>query len=753
MRDAVLKKGMGALLLLTLSVFSCPESALAASAIREIRIEGNERVDRSTIERSLALKMGDPFSEAFATLSIKQLYRLGAFSRVSLETEDVGEDVVLIVRVREFPMIRDIIMTGNEAVQEQDLKKALKMKTFSFYDPGKLNEEIETLLGVYRAEGYHETVITADAEETERGVVLTYRIEESEKDLVLEIDIIGNRALDDSAVTKVMQLKEKGPLSFISGGGGYDDTLVADDIKRIKFLYMENGYLDVAVEEPHVRIHPDGEGIYISIQVHEGPKYSLGEVRFSGDWDESPDFARRESSVKKGDVFVRSQVLKDVLMYENSYRDQGYAWVRIEPLFSMDSEAGTISLNMVLKRGPLVHIRWINISGNYKTRDYVIRREMRLVEGEQFSQVKLDDSRKFIRALGFFETVNIGLSKAGENLADINVQVKEGTAGSLSAGLAYSSVSGLVGTLQLSLGNFGGRGQRLNLNVEVGSETSTYSIDFIEPRLFSGNYSFGLNLFDKVNEYSTYTQDSIGGSVRLGYRLSDETSVSMRYRYVEYNVYDITQDASLIIQEQEGENTTSSVRLGYHYDTRDFPMDPREGEDVRIYGEFAGEFLGGTNDFVRFQVEGSLFRPISGDLIGLAHAEVGLINSFGGDDIPVTERFFMGGLYTLRGFEYRKVGPLEDGEPVGGAKSFLVNMEATYPLIRDANIKGVLFLDAGNVWADEEKMDLDELRYGAGFGFRWAAPIGLLRLEWGFNLDPRPEEDQPGWEFSIGALF
>ena len=182
-------------------------------------------------------------------------------------------------------------------------------------------------------------------------------------------------------------------------------------------------------------------------------------------------------------------------------------------------------------------------------------------------------------------------------------------------------------------------------------------------------------------------------------------------------------------------------------------MDPREGKDVRLSGELAGGFLGGTNDFVRFRVEGSVFTPIWGDLIGLAHAEAGLINSFGGSDISVTERFFMGGLYTLRGFEYRKVGPLEDDEPVGGTKSLLFNLEATYPLIRDARIKGVLFLDSGNVWADGENMELGDLRYGAGFGFRWAAAIGLLRLEWGFNLDPLPDEKQPGWEFSIGALF
>jgi outer membrane protein insertion porin family len=740
-------------LFLILSTFFGYEPAFAASVIREIRIEGNTRVDTTSILRSLALEVGDPLDRSLVTRSIKDLYRMGVFSRVSIEAEDADEGIALIIRVREFPMIRQITISGNKAIQEQELKKVLSMKTFSFFDPGKLEGEIESIKVVYRSSGYHDTVVTHVLEETDKGVNLTYRITEPEKAPVLEIDIIGNRELDDSRVKRVMQLKEKGPLAFISGGGGYDELLVADDVKRIQFLYMENGYLDITIEDPVVKMHPDGEGMYVSVKVQEGPQYVLGEKVFSGDWEGPPDFARSEPEVGIGDVFARSKVLSDIRMYEDSYRDQGYAWVRIEPRFSRDIEAGTISLEMVLQRGPLVHVRWINIAGNFKTREYVIRREMRLMESELFSQKKLDDSQKFIRALGFFESVDIELSDAGEGFADINVRVKEGSAGSLSAGVAYSSVSGLVGTLKLSLGNFAGRGQRLNLNVESGSETSAYSVSFTEPRLFSGNYSFGLDLFDRVNEYTTYTQSSAGAAVRLGYRISDATSISIRYRYVDYDVYDIDLDASQIILEQEGKSTTSSIRLGYRYDTRDFPMDPRTGEDLRLYGELAGGALGGTNDFVRFIVEGSLFRPILGDLIGLAHAEAGIINSYNGKEIPVTERFFMGGLYTLRGFEYRKVGPLEDDEPVGGAKSLLLNMEATYPLIRDANIKGVLFLDAGNVWADGENMDLGGLRYGAGFGFRWAAPIGLLRLEWGFNLDPRPDEDQPGWEFSIGALF
>lgn len=739
--------------LVLLQVLLCFTEAFGAPIVTRIQIEGLERVDRASVERVLQIREGDPFEESRVTRSIKNLYRLGTFSRVAVTAEEEESGLVLIVRVEEFPIVKNIAFEGNKAFGDEELEEKLGMRTFSFFDEGNLSGNIEALLSAYRVSGYHETRIETEVMEGEDGVNLTYHIEEGKKSLVREIDIIGNRSLDDRTVLKVMQLREKGPLAFISGSGGYDESAVKDDLNRIQYLYMENGYLDITVGNPEVRSHHDGKGVYVAIEVHEGSQYFLGDVTFSGDWNGPPDFARAQPDVDEGDVFVRSKVISDIRMYENSYRDQGFAWAKIDPRFGMDSDSGIVDLNMICRRGPPVHVRWINISGNFKTRDYVIRREMRLLEGDLFSQEKLDDSRKYINSLGFFESVTIGVEKVGEGLADINVRVKEGTAGSLSAGMAYSSVSGLVGTLQLSLGNFFGRGQRVRLNMEVGSETSTYSISFTEPRLFSSNYSFGFDLFDKENEYSSYTQSSVGGGVRLGYRLSDVTSVSARYRWVDYEVYDIDPGASLFIQEQEGKSTTSSVRLGLTYDTRDFPMDPREGVNASLSTEVAGGVFGGTNDFVRFIAEGSFFKAISGDLIGMAHVEAGTINGFGGEEVSVAERFFMGGLYTLRGFEYRKVGPLENDEPIGGTKSFLVNLESTYPLIRDSKIKGVLFLDSGNVWADGEEVDLGDLRFGAGFGFRWVAPIGVLRLEWGFNLDPRPEEDQPGWEFSIGALF
>ncbi|MGD8353002.1 MAG: outer membrane protein assembly factor BamA [Pseudomonadota bacterium] len=726
---------------------------LGAPVVTDIRIIGTQRVEDSGILKAMALGVGDPYAEDLVTLSIRNLYRLGVFSRVSVDEEPSANGVALIVRVTEFPMIRRIEFKGRKSVDEAELRKALKLKTYSFADPGAMPEEVRALEDVYNAAGYHGTKVSAKINKADNGVVIVYNIEEAEKSLIHEIDIIGNRNVEDREIRKIMLTKEIGPLSFISDSGGYDAAAAADDLQRIQYLYMEKGFLDIKVGDPVIKMHPAGKGLYLSITVDEGPKYTLAGVRYSGDWQELPDHVRREPDVKVGDVFVRSKILSDLKMYENSYRDVGYAWCRIEPLFEKDPDKAEVVLNLVLKKGPLVHVRWIQVSGNAKTRDYVIRREMRIAEGDLYNQKEIDDSALFIRRVGFFSAVDIRPVNVGDDLADIHVKVEEGPAGTFTAGASYSNVSGLVGTLRLSLGNFSGRGQKLNLSLEAGGDLTTYSISFTEPRLFSGGLSFGLDLFNKTNEYTTYSQDSRGGSIRLGYRLGDSASLNARYRYAAYNIYDVDLDASNIIIDSEGRSSTSSVRLGYSYDTRDFPLDPQNGLYLRFSTELAGGALGGTNDFVRYQAEGSFFKPLAGDLIGLAHIDLGLITPYDGDEIPLTERYFMGGLYTLRGFDHRMVGPLEDGDPVGGTRSFLVNLEATYPLIKDAKIKGVLFLDSGNVWAEDEKVQLGDLRYGAGFGFRWSAPIGLLRLEWGFNLDPRPDEEQPGWEFSIGTLF
>ncbi len=744
---------MIAFLVLALLVSGGVAAASAEKAIVSLDIEGCLRVDPSSVEGALGWKIGDPWSPDMATKGVKAIYGMGMFSRVRIDDQETDGGVAVKVTVKEYPMIIGVSVTGNHALDQSELKKKLTLRSFGFYDPARLKTNEEIIRDAYRKKGYYDAEVHGDIEESGKGVKIIFSVKENDKTYVREIDILGNRALDDRKVLSVVQAKELGPLSWISGSDVLDRALIDDDLKRIHLLYLDNGYLDVEVTGPEVRVHPEG-GLYVSIRVSEGDRYTIGKLLFSGDWKGVPEFRRSEMEEKSGDIFKRSTLLDDIRMLENSYRDQGYAWAKIDPRMTKSSRKGILDIDLHLTRGPLVRIRRINITGNIKTRDYVVRREVRLAEGELFSQKKLDDSRRFIRALGFFGKVSVRVEKVGDNEADIQIKVEESSSGTLSAGMAYSSVDGLVGTLQLAQGNFSGRGQQAKLNMELGSGSNTYSISFTEPRLFSGNYSLSLDLFNTSKDYTNYTQDSNGGGIRVGYRYSDFSSLQVSYKRVKYNVYNVGTSASNLIKEQEGGSTTSSVALSYRYDSRDIPMDPSNGFFFRISSEVAGGGLGGTNDFLRNSAQASYFKPIYGDLIGSVHAEVGIINPYDGDTVPVSERFFMGGLYSLRGFNPREVGPLdENGDPLGGNRSFLTNFEASYPLIPEAGIKGILFLDMGNVWGVGEKPGLNDLRAGAGFGFHWVSPVGLLRLELGFNLDPKPGEVQPGWQFSVGALF
>jgi outer membrane protein insertion porin family len=740
-------------LLLTFPVFTAKLFASDQISVVSIEFEGNVRVDRRSIERVLGWKVGDAWDPGKLTSSVKNIYDMGTFSRVTIDETETDMGMALVVRVKEFPMVRSITFSGIDKIDESDLKQAIKFKNFGFYDPAKLPADKKAILDLYSVEGFYEAQVEAQVKETEQGIGILFEIEEGKKTNIREMDVLGNRSLNDKEVLKVMQTKEMGPFSWILGGSSYKPLLLEDDLKRVHLLYMEHGYLDIKATGPEVRIHPEG-GLYVSIRVEEGVQYKVGEIKFSGDWTALPEDRRSDLDLNAGDIFARGKMLRDINMLENSIKDKGYAWARVAPRMNKNPETGVVDIDLILTRGELVRVRRVVVSGNYKTRDYVIRREVRLLEGDLYNQKLVDNTRRFVRALGFFDSVTVNVENVGMGEADIIVSVEEGSTGTITAGIALSSQDGLLGSLSLAKANIFGRGQELKFSIELGTQITTFNISFAEPRLFSSKYSFGANIFRARRDFTTYTQDSKGGNTRIGYRYSDFSSILLRYQYVVYNVFDISPGAGLLILEQEGESITSSATISYRYDSRDLPTDARDGLFTTLSSEIAGGILGGSNDFWRNIFEASYFVPIIGDLIGSVHSEVGIISPYNGDDIPITERFFMGGLYSLRGFDYRDVGPKNlQGEPIGGDRSFLVNMEAVYPIVKEANIRGVVFFDIGNVWGPWEDPEFSDLRTAAGFGFRWFSPMGVLRLELGFNLDPKEGEVQPGWQFSMGALF
>ncbi len=741
--------------LLAVLLLGAVPAGAAGERIVSIAVEGLSRVDRASLDRVLPFKVGGTWNGELATAAVTAVYRLGAFSRVEVDDAPVEGGVAVTVRVAEYPLIRSVAIEGNSSISTEDLKKALTMKAFGFFDTADYPAQAAAIRKAYEAKGYTEARVTPRAEPGPNGVRVVFAVEEGKRDLVIEIDILGNRALDDGEVRGAMASDEKGAFYWLSDSGVLDREKLAIDLERIRLLYWDHGYLEVKVEEPRLRKAAGGGGIYLGIRIEEGPLYRAGRIELEGDWP-SADEARGLLTLKEGVVLERNRLLAVVKALEDSVKDRGYARARVVPRMAPSGKPEVMDVVLSLVRGPLVHVRRIDITGNHKTRDYVIRREMRLQEGDLYHQKRLEESQRLVRALGFFTTVEIKTVEVtgDEGRMDLAVKVVEGSSGTLSAALNYSTQDGVSGVLQHSQRNLFGRGQRLNLSVERGSKTDNYNISFTEPRMFLSDWSLGVDLFDALKEYSEYTEERVGWGVRLGYRFSDFSSMNLRYRRTAFDVRDVDPAASELIQEMAGKSSTSAVRVGFVFDTRDYPLDPRSGYTLELSEEMAGGPLGGTNEFLRTQVEASVYRPLSGDLIGSAHLLAGVIRPLGGKEVPVTERYFLGGLYSMRGFEYRAVGPLdEDGEPLGGDRELMFNLEVAYPLVAEPGIKGVLFFDAGNVWGPGEALDLSRLRYSAGLGFRWSSPMGLLRLEWGTNLDPRPGEHQPGWEFAIGTGF
>ncbi|MDH3960425.1 MAG: outer membrane protein assembly factor BamA, partial [Desulfuromonadales bacterium] len=407
-----------------------------------------------------------------------------------------------------------------------------------------------------------------------------------------------------------------------------------------------------------------------------------------------------------------------------------------------------------------VSVERINITGNTKTRDKVIRREMKLVEGDLFNATNLKRSKARINNLGFFEAVDVGTSAGSDDsLMNVDVKVEERSTGTFSVGAGYSSVDGLVGQGSITQENFLGRGWRLNLAASLGSDSTTYQLGLTDPYFLDTRWTLGGEIYQTEREWTDFSRDATGFAIKAGHPVGEYSRVLVTYRFEDKEIYDVDFFASQTIKDQEGTSTLSSVTTTYTYNTTDNRLDPSSGMDLSATWEFAG--VGGTEKFSKYILDSRHFWPWKWDTVFSAHGQLGYVHDLGGDseDVPIDERFFLGGIYSLRGFESREVGPRDEfGDFIGGDTEAYFNFEYIFPLVKDLGLKGVTFFDVGNTWNSEDFWGEDDdafasWRYSAGAGIRWLSPMGPMRFEYGFNLDARDYEDNGKFDFMIGRFF
>lgn len=722
--------------------------------VKQIDIKGNRKIEEATIRFKLGTKVGEEFSVERVREDVKTLYKMGVFDDVKVEAEGFEGGLKLTFVVLEKPTIRGIKIEGNKAIKADRIKERIDLVPGGFVDRTAINRAAEKVRLFYEEEGYYTAKVEPEVEPlAEREARVIFKISEGSFFRVEKIHVTGNKGLSEKRIKKAMQTGER----FLFWGGILKHSELKADVDRIKALYLDHGYLDIRVEEPHVEVDREKKRIFIQIKVEEGPQYKVGELRVKGNtvFSEEEILSPMRLS-KKGRIFSREALQKDIFDLTDRYAEKGYIDVDILPLTDIDAVQRTVDITLDIDEGRPSIVERIEISGNVRTRDKVIRREIKLIEGDIYNSKFLRKGRQNINNLGFFEEVKINTRKgsAPDRLV-LDVNVKERPTGAFTFGAGYSSVEGPVMATSLSQANLLGYGQRVSLSAELGTQgRQRYILSFFDPHILDTDTSLGTSLFNTEKVFDRYKEGHTGGSLELGRPLFwEEVRGSLGYRYERLNIFDVAFDAPSLIREQEGKSTTSSLAGTLVRDTRDNRFDPTEGSRHSLSAEYAGGFLGGTNYFTRYIADSSWYYPLFWKFVGLFHGNIGYITPFGGRTLPLAEKFFLGGPATVRGFKYRGLGPLDPaGVPTGGNKRLFFNLELIFPLYEKV-IKGSLFFDAGNVWEEGRSYDLGGLRPAAGVGVRIVTPVGPMRLDWGFNLNPRAGEKSSVLTFSVGTFF
>lgn len=783
-RAVALWVGLGLCSLLLQTPFGRAQEAGGGPGVKvaEVSVRGNVRVEREAVLVHVQTKPGSPLDLKALDQDLKSVYAMGFFSQVEVDVTRREQGAVVTFIVKERPLVREVQISGNKKISKEDLETALKVRPQTILDMEKLIAGLSAAKKLYEEKGYLDAAIEWESEEVGANeVMLKYKVDEKKLVRIKKIEFEGNRAFSDRRLRKVMATKQEWLLSRFTGAGVLNKEVLDTDVERIAAFYHEHGYIMVKVDEP--KIERKKKGLYLTIKVEEGDQYEIGEIDFRGDLVADRTTLLEGLELKPDEVFRRSQVRRDILTLTDRYGDLGYAFVNVEPQTEVDPSAKTVDITYRIDKGPRVKIGRINITGNTKTRDKVIRRELKIEEQQRFSGTKLRKSRDALNRLGFFQDVKVTTQRgAREDRLDLQVDVVEGRTGSLSAGAGFSSADNLLFNARIAENNLFGRGQRVSLNADFGTIRQNFLASFTEPYLFERPLATTLSAFNWRLEFDDFTRGGTGGRVRMVYPVEalgysrllgryplEEVMVGMEYRLEDADISDISRRSPPSLFREAGRNLTSSVRPSLTRNTLNSFFDPTRGSMQELGLEYAG--LGGDLTFYKIEATGRWYFPLYrsralGTFVYSFGAAFGLGQGDRGDngnELPLTERYFPGGIGTVRGFTPRTLGPREDvrdpqgrvidTDPVGGSRQLVFNNEVIFPLVEQVGLKGVVFLDAGNAFSDAQGFDMTEMRLAVGWGLRWLSPFGPIRIELGYPLNAKRDDKKSTVLFSVGAPF
>ncbi len=731
---------------------------LGRQEISDILIEGNQRIEADAINRAIRTKPGDVLRRKDIARDINKVYAMGYFEDVRVESEEVPDGVDVYFVVKENPTIRQVTFTGNDEFDEDELQENLTVKIGTVLNNAKIRINAQRISGLYKEKNFHNVQVTTDisAPDKNNQVDVTFNVVEGKKLKITKIFFEGNKTYTESKLQKLIETSEKGIFSFITSSGELKTDELEQDSGRIAAFYQNNGFIDARVGEPIVEYRE--KGIQVTFKIVEGERYKVGNVDIIGDMVVPKELLIPRLQIRAEPYFSRERLRNDVLVLTDAVADEGYAYADVVPQIHEDRETLVVDVVYAVDKGQQVYFEKIIISGNTKTRDKVIRRELRVHEQELFSGRRMKAGIGSLYRLDFFEDIKVDTPKGStEDKMVLKIDVVEKQTGSFSFGGGYSSSESLFGNVSVTQRNLFGRGQILNLSATIGGRSTRYRLGFTEPWLFDIPLSAGGEVYIWDYDYDTYTKESTGFSLSAGYPVWNYTRLYGSYTFDQSNITDIDITASDSVKELAGLNITSSISSSLRYDSTNRRFNPTMGSTHAGTLQYAG--LGGDIGFTKVVLETGWYHPLFWKFTGLAHGKTGFVWEHEGKILPDYEKFYLGGINSLRGFEYTDLSPVETNSlgltsHVGGEKYVQVNLEILFPLLEDAGLVGLVFFDTGDLYTAEEEIDLGNLRESAGFGIRWFSPLGPIRLEYGHILDPIPGQGEGGrWEFAMGTAF
>jgi len=738
-----------------------------SSVIDRIDIRGSQRVDRETVMLQISTKVGQQLDRAQLSADIKEVYKTGFFDQVSAKLENKrdkdGRSIdILVFDVKEKPAIRQVTFEGNDDLSDSKLKEKFAFGGRAFANRSKIKVGVLELQNFYQSEGFFGTTIDFKLEPAEGNQVdLVLNIKEGEKKHIIAIDFEGNKEIEDADLEEAVSVRTYSWWrSWITGRGTYRKEQLDADSKSLAHHYLTKGYIDVQVGEPEVKETEDG--LTAIFKVQEGEVYHLSKISIAGDLiDNSTKKTAEGLASKVGDVFNVDDIRADTFLISEKFSDIGYAFANVEPLTSVDKDKRSVDLKFQVEKGQLVSIRRINVSGNDKTRDNVIRRSLKMQERETYSSSKIKRSKQLLERLGYFDEVSLTPQKTEkDDQVDLLVSVAEGSTGQFNAGAGVSSGEGFIFSTSIKENNVMGTGRSVGLDLNTGSKSQRYILSVEDPRFNDSNVSLGADLSSYTQKFDKFDNAQTGGSLTAGYPLwflgeeiFEDTRASLTYQYLFVDINNIEDDAPQQIKDEEGTSTSSSITPKLMRNTVNNPLDPTKGSRQSLSTELAG--LGGSEEFWLAQFANTYYYPVwepsFGTFVFAQRTRLGYGDTYNNEPLPLFRRFFPGGINSIRGYDSRQMGPKdENGEVYGGSKQLVGNFEMIFPLIESVGIKGLVFYDIGEAFDDEESIDFGGLRRAVGWGIRWRSPIAPIRIEIGYPLDREDGDSAVVTNFSFG---